>query len=256
MGNNLLYDKSYQGKTVDTIFNLLKNNLWLFACFSAYILTIFSFGLIYLWLYRQSPSRYIFARDILASRLQTVRATLEHEIENGLLKMNILNQLQALLTDTSEALTKVLVLKETQLDDGSRAVFTLIPHLASPDASVVFNSLQIILYDQRNQFIGSWEEDKNCNNFDLEAFRRITARYLSEETRLLANRRKQVVDLAETSPDIWTLSDFIYFSAITQTTVGYGDILPNSPVIRKCVVAQVLLGYLFLVVIINLVVKE
>jgi hypothetical protein len=50
----------------------------------------------------------------------------------------------------------------------------------------------------------------------------------------------------------WGLWDFMYFSAITQTTVGYGDILPNATAIRLLVVAQVLVGYTFLVVVLNL----
>jgi uncharacterized membrane protein len=51
----------------------------------------------------------------------------------------------------------------------------------------------------------------------------------------------------------WGIFDFLYFSAITQTTVGYGDILPNSTGIRLLVVSQILLGYILLIVILNLV---
>lgn len=36
--------------------------------------------------------------------------------------------------------------------------------------------------------------------------------------------------------------DFLYFSAITITTVGYGDILPNSTRVRKRVMVEALLG--------------
>lgn len=50
--------------------------------------------------------------------------------------------------------------------------------------------------------------------------------------------------------------DFVYFSLITQSTVGYGDILPNSTAVRVLVSVQILLGYLILVVLINLVVSS
>jgi hypothetical protein len=39
------------------------------------------------------------------------------------------------------------------------------------------------------------------------------------------------------------LLDFVYFSGVTQTTVGYGDILPNPTGIRMLVLATILLGY-------------
>ena len=40
----------------------------------------------------------------------------------------------------------------------------------------------------------------------------------------------------------YPLSDFLYFSAITITTVGYGDILPNSSYVRSLVMIEALAG--------------
>lgn len=40
----------------------------------------------------------------------------------------------------------------------------------------------------------------------------------------------------------YSLVDFLYFSAVTITTVGYGDILPNSTRVRSLVMAEALLG--------------
>lgn len=41
---------------------------------------------------------------------------------------------------------------------------------------------------------------------------------------------------------VYPLSDFLYFSAVTITTVGYGDILPNSSRVRLLVMTEALLG--------------
>jgi len=45
--------------------------------------------------------------------------------------------------------------------------------------------------------------------------------------------------------------DFIYFSFITMTTLGYGDILPNSTFVRALVILEALLGIFMLVVVVN-----
>jgi hypothetical protein len=41
---------------------------------------------------------------------------------------------------------------------------------------------------------------------------------------------------------IWGYFDFVYFSAMTQTTVGYGDIVPNTTSTRLLAAIQVLMG--------------
>jgi hypothetical protein len=41
----------------------------------------------------------------------------------------------------------------------------------------------------------------------------------------------------------WGYFDFVYFSAMTQATVGYGDIVPNSTFTRLLVAIQVLTGF-------------
>jgi hypothetical protein len=63
-------------------------------------------------------------------------------------------------------------------------------------------------------------------------------------------KRKATLD--STTPDIWNMIDFLYFSTITQTTVGYGDMLPNSTSVRLAVMIQVLLGLLFVGIVINM----
>ncbi len=41
-----------------------------------------------------------------------------------------------------------------------------------------------------------------------------------------------------------------YYSFVTMTTLGYGDIVPASPVARMCAVLQAVLGQLYLAVLV------
>lgn len=68
-----------------------------------------------------------------------------------------------------------------------------------------------------------------------------------------ANLREFLAGIDNSTSRLWSLMDFVYFSTITQTTVGYGDILPNSSLIRALVAIQILIGYALLVVAVNVV---
>jgi len=46
----------------------------------------------------------------------------------------------------------------------------------------------------------------------------------------------------------WPLSRFLYFSFITLTTLGYGDMVPVSPAARALVILEAMSGQFFLVV--------
>jgi hypothetical protein len=52
----------------------------------------------------------------------------------------------------------------------------------------------------------------------------------------------QAIQAALASRPEWELLDFCYFSAITLTTVGYGDIVPNSRLVRMLVMSQAIIG--------------
>src|SRR5207247_5911220 len=45
-------------------------------------------------------------------------------------------------------------------------------------------------------------------------------------------------------------NDLFYFSFITLTTVGYGDVQPVHPVVRSLAVAEALVGQLYLAILI------
>jgi hypothetical protein len=94
-----------------------------------------------------------------------------------------------------------------------------------------------------------WFRGCDCNTRRLRIsglafFRPATARdeYLTQKIGTLNTSR----------PDIWNFIDFLYFSTISQTTIGYGDILPNSRIVRTLVMVQVLVGLFVVGIIINI----
>lgn len=40
----------------------------------------------------------------------------------------------------------------------------------------------------------------------------------------------------------WNLFDFIYFSVVTITTLGYGDIIPNSSLVKLFIMTESIFG--------------
>jgi len=58
------------------------------------------------------------------------------------------------------------------------------------------------------------------------------------------------------SMPLWQDLDFLYFSTITISTVGYGDILPNSTIVRVVVIFEILLGQFLLVFFLSMTLSE
>ena len=52
---------------------------------------------------------------------------------------------------------------------------------------------------------------------------------------------------------LWSFWDFLYFSGITLTTIGYGDILPNTTMVRMLILGEALFGVFLLVWVINVI---
>lgn len=61
-----------------------------------------------------------------------------------------------------------------------------------------------------------------------------------ERETLLAKVRAQI----EGRPE-WDILDFVYYSTVTLTTLGYGDIVPNSSLARFIVLLNSIAGVFF-----------
>jgi hypothetical protein len=66
--------------------------------------------------------------------------------------------------------------------------------------------------------------------------------------RVLASQRErhlQQLRVALSGQPEWGVGDFVYFSAITMSTVGFGDIVPNATFTRMLVLSQCITGVFF-----------
>jgi hypothetical protein len=70
-------------------------------------------------------------------------------------------------------------------------------------------------------------------------------------TTRLEDNAKTLAELKSSSFLRWNFIDFFYFSTITQATVGYGDMLPNSTFIRFLVALQTLIGVFITIIMVT-----
>jgi hypothetical protein len=225
--------------------HLTDQNIWQIGTFSLFVFTIFVFAVIYYRLYRRRRSHFTFNSDVLSQQKNLVRNDIQESLKITTIELQLL----------SEALDYVQNLGIKHLGREEKQFFDL-------------TSGRIMLfyrYDAASEGIGT-----QCNiTFYSAGYARIGCRAIDEWWQrdpvvVLNDVRQEIIEqekslqerlgtISTDTPDVWSFWDFIYFSTITQTTVGYGDILPNSTKIRLCVCAQIILGYSIIIVVLNLV---
>lgn len=269
--------------------NIISRNVWLLVTFAIYVLGICVFGVIYYGLYRRKPSCFSFVAGISETQRLALLEAAKKELATSQVKANILTRLMEVLqndTDVSERLAHLGVKKELvkpniltrfiyiltdetdyerqnrplrgawnnteiHLEDGSRVDLGIVK-LGPGNVSAP----QMTLFDSQGRNLGRWYEDGDHSGFDIDGLRRLAGRHLAAVEDAAERCRDRLDSFTEPLPRIWSFRDFLYFSIVTQTTLGYGDILPNSSTVRTIVAIQVLLGLTLLVVIINMVVRS
>lgn len=72
--------------------------------------------------------------------------------------------------------------------------------------------------------------------------------FLSNSINFLDNAIDIIYSYETQSRFKYPLVDFLYFSAVTITTLGYGDILPNSSLVRGLVMSESIIGAIILAI--------
>lgn len=240
---------------------LVGRNRRIVSLFAGYLGLIFVFATIYFVVHASRPGDFLFNADVLRAQSESFRLPLEREIERS-------DELLRALTALSQQLTlssgESINVKEGQVVfDAStyRYVFYItggidgILPLELPFGSE--SALFLSIRNTEGSVIGTLESRSPAKlTDDVQQYQRITVEFTEQAELVLENQRRRMATLTSSYPEVWSYWDFFYFSTITQTTVGYGDILPNSTLVRMLVVVQVILGLIFIGVLINFVSPE
>lgn len=225
----------------------------LLVCFGVYVILIFVFATIYYYLLFKSqrtvkPQRkhFIFQEEILLGRKEEIEnriSYLQPEIEVLKHIVNELEQGKDIEQVTAEN-------KSTNLPSGYKYhISKWIDYDSSfiqPAVVTEFTYIDLCIQNSLGHIIRRMVfENPSYDKFKENLL------YRKKE---LAHCQQRLEGIGDYSPDIWSYWDFFYFSASTQTTLGYGDILPNSTLARILVIIQVFFGLAILVVLINFVI--
>jgi hypothetical protein len=236
------------------------HNTWLFFCFAVYVVLIFAFAALYHIVYLRRTSNFIFASDIRKTAVTDFHSKASVRIEQIEAGVQIIQELRETIKNNDDFLDAAKRANVFDLPCGWKCrVYRRIlllggsPLGGKPKLPGVIGGVTVYTKEDARWFdvpLTGLVPDSMVPEPDW--MKRLTGaeEKLTEEMKDLERRLQSI---SSPHPEVWSFWDFLYFSTITQTTVGYGDILPNSTVVRMIVVCQILCGYAVIAIAINVV---
>jgi hypothetical protein len=238
--------------------------LLLLVIFGIYVACIPVFGLVYFRLYRTRHANFSFTANIADEASKQTREEAERKLFKAQRALIILDEAVHSLekeeferldefsaTQPSSDLRLPKGLREPRRFERAYVFWTADGSFAAclvhEELSLSFTRVLVGEQDKTFAAAGFPQETRRTKQVFVELFQEVRLR-TEKKTERLSNK---LSSLDSGDPDAWNYLDFLYFSTITQTTVGYGDILPNSRIVRMWVTAQILLGYFIIVAVVT-----
>lgn len=212
-----------------------------------YIVLVFLYGTVYQIQFQHNPSAFLFNGGGQDAKAQESFHDLYKDIRIYNSRLYYLSILEA------HPKAGVRAVREeghsVSIDNKHTFEYDILAVPAAPTEiffDIYEDGKKVLSYDTTNPIdpitplIGGLTNGKDIESF-LHCIRALIEHEEGERTRLLAGLKRAVSGEA-----VWDFMDFVYFSSVTMTTLGYGDILPNSRLTRMTVMSQTIFGICYL----------
>lgn len=229
--------------------------VFVLAVFGLYIVAILAFAAVYYLHFSRVPSSFVFAADIAegqrSNRIVETQKFIQHLQDAD----RVLEIVSENLRDQPDM--KIYPAKwEMKTDAGSLRYLNILAGRASSSAGGDTPPMMVVDTGENKDLRNCYQWVARPSFLSAMTISKLRQEIIRERGSIKA-RSERAAQMEESfragSPNIWTFTDFLYFSTIIQSTVGLGDIQPNSTRIRRIVILQILLGYAILIVLLNII---
>jgi hypothetical protein len=230
-------------------------NRWVLGCFALFLALPVLFAGLYLWLYRKNEANFFFPRDpVFENRLQRQKESLiekRAQIEDHL---QTLDELIEYVTEHADQLKSSSGSVDLELPDGRQYRFEHHEDVNATGPDVYVSTKLTVLDRAGSELRSIWlDHDGFAIPSDALGMSRALSAYCEEWQRNRTHIENQLAAV-QSGRVLWSFEDFLYFSVLTQTTLGCNDMIPNSTKVRRLVLLQMLVAFAILVVLVNVVI--
>jgi len=213
-----------------------------------YILIAVAFAGLYNLIYHLRPSYFSFSSGVSQESELTKMAALSERISHGYRRVGMLSKLNQWLITTTDGELQALIDKKLdtswQLPGGIE-----VKHFRGKGASYYLSLKDQIDTVSFGGITDTSEEANLVSRLVREQLRK--DEYKAVVLELESLEKKTINSAADRLRYLrpigaFSFLDFLYFSFVTVTTLGYGDIVPNSTLVRLLVVMQIIIGLLLI----------